>query len=283
MSGNMCGMSGSPPFDPGLFSAEQPVPYEAVNSGGNPRFLLTCDHASRAVPRHMAGLGLAVADLARHIAWDIGAAEVTRHMAEYLDAPAFLAGYSRLVIDCNRPLTSPTSIPKISDGTEIPANRGVTEREAAARAETVFWPYHRQISATLDRRIAADEAPILVAMHSFTPKLADGGAPRPWHIGLLFEHDARLVAPLRAAFQALVPDICIGENEPYAIIGPSDYSIPAHGQARGLPHIEIEIRQDLIDTPEGAQLWAGRIAQALQTAHAENGPFEIISPVNLRT
>ncbi len=279
-------MANSSPFDRALLGADDPPPFTSLNPAGGPRFVLSCDHASPAVPRHMAGLGLGERDLNRHIAWDIGAAEVTGHLARLLDAPAYLAGYSRLVIDCNRPLTSPTSIPPMSDGSEIPANRNVSPDEAAARAEALFWPYHRRIAGVLDDLIAgvADggEAPIFVAMHSFTPEL-DGGTPRPWQIGLLFEHDARLVAPLRASFQALVPDICIGENEPYAIIGPSDYSIPEHGQNRGLPHIEIEIRQDLIDTPEGAQLWAGRVAEALQSVRTEHGPFEIFPSVNPKT
>lgn len=274
----MTAMRQAPPFDPSLLDAEDPPPFTRLNSGGRPRILLTCDHASRAVPGHMDGLGLAAGDLSRHIAWDIGAAEVTRHLAERLDAPAFLAGYSRLVIDCNRPLTSPTSIPQLSDGSEIPANRAVSGREAAARADHLYWPYHRQISGTLDRLLGAGEIPIFVAVHSFTPRL-DGGAARPWHIGLLWEHDGRLVAPLHAAFSDLVPGICIGHNEPYAIVGPSDYSIPEHGQKRGLPHIEIEIRQDLIASPNGVKLWAGRIAEALETVRDREGPFELLAPV----
>jgi predicted N-formylglutamate amidohydrolase len=272
----MTAMSDAPPFDPARLDANDPPPFTRLNPEGGPRFLLTCDHASRAVPRHMQGLGLAADDLSRHIAWDIGAGEVTRHLAERLDAPAFLAGYSRLVIDCNRPLTSPTSIPPVSDGSEILANQGVTAAEATTRAEALFWPYHRQVAGALDRLIAGGEIPIFVAIHSFTPQL-DGGLQRPWHIGLLWEHDGRLVAPLQAAFSALVPGICIGDNEPYAIVGPSDYSIPEHGQRRGLPHIEIEIRQDLIDTPEGATLWAGRVAEALETACADHGPFKILA------
>lgn len=272
----MTAMSDSPPFNPARLDANDPPPFTRLNPEGGARFLLTCDHASHAVPGHMKGLGLTADDLSRHIAWDIGAAEVTRHLAERLNAPAFLAGYSRLVIDCNRPLTSPTSIPALSDGSEIPANRAVSATEAAARAEALFWPYHRQTAGTLDRLIADGETPLFVAVHSFTPQL-NGGDARPWHIGLLWEHDGRLVAPLQAAFSALVPGICIGDNEPYAIVGPSDYSIPEHGQKRGLPHIEIEIRQDLIDTPEGAALWAGRVAEALETALADHGPFEILA------
>ena len=276
MSGNMTAMSNSPPFDPARLDANDPPPFTQLNPEGGSRFLLTCDHASRAVPGHMRGLGLAAGDLSRHIAWDIGAAIVTRHLAEWLDAPAFLAGYSRLVIDCNRPLTSPTSIPPVSDGSEIPANRAVSVAEAAARADALFWPYHRQIAGALDRLIAGGEVPLFVTVHSFTPQLS-GGEARPWHIGLLWEHDGRLVAPLQEAFSTLVPGICIGDNEPYAIVGPSDYSIPEHGQKRGLPHIEIEIHQDLIASPEGAELWARRVAEALEIALTDHGPFEILA------
>ncbi len=274
----MPAMPDSPPFDPSLLNSEDPPPFSVCNAEGQPQFILTCDHASPAIPRHMNGLGLAEHDLSRHIAWDIGAAEVTRQLSAELDAPAYFSGYSRLVIDCNRPLTSPTSIPGVSDNTPIPANQAISDDEAAARAAALYWPYHRQISGALDRLIAAREIPIFVAIHSFTPQMSDG-APRPWQIGLLFEHDRRLVAPLKEALGALVPGICIGENEPYVIDGPSDYSIPEHGQKRGLPHIEIEIRQDLIATAEGAQLWAGRIAEALQAVRQEHGPFEILSTV----
>ncbi|MDA0228604.1 MAG: N-formylglutamate amidohydrolase [Proteobacteria bacterium] len=269
-------MNDSPPFDPARLNANDPPPFTRFNPVGGSRFLLTCDHASRAVPGHMNGLGLTEGDLSRHIAWDIGAAAVTRHLAERLDATAFLAGYSRLVIDCNRPLTSPTSIPPVSDGSEIPANQGVSAVEAAARADALFWPYHRQVAGALDRLIAGGKIPLFVAVHSFTPQMS-GGEARPWQIGLLWEHDGRLVAPLQAAFSALVPGICIGDNEPYAIVGPSDYSIPEYGQKLGLPHIEIEIRQDLIDTAEGAALWAGQVAEALETALADHGPFEILA------
>lgn len=267
-------MRESPRFDPTLLDSDDPPPFALLNQSGRPRFILTCDHASAAVPRHMDRLGLTADDLDRHIAWDIGAAEVTKHLAAGLDAPAFFSGYSRLVIDCNRPLTSPTSIPSVSDNTQIPANQAMSSEEAAARAEAFYWPYHRQISRTLDNLIAGGEIPIFVAMHSFTPQMSDGAA-RPWHVGLLFEHDRRLVAPLKEALGGLVPDICIGENEPYAIIGPSDYSIPEHGQKRGLPHIEIEIRQDLIDSPEGARMWAERIGKALEMV-VDTGPSDDI-------
>jgi len=263
----------SAPFDPQLIDENDPAPYRALNTAGDPKFLLICDHASHAVPAHMARLGLSETELTRHIGWDIGAAEVTGHLTKLLNAPAFLAGYSRLLIDCNRPLTSPTSIPAVSDKTPVPANQGITEDEATARADACYWPYHNAIAAHLDALVAKDRVPLIVAVHSFTPEM-DAFA-RPWQVGLLYEHDDRLVAPLHEAFVRLKPGIVIGDNEPYAIRGPSDYSIPQHGQARGLPHIELEIRQDLIGHAAGAHEWAALIAAALTDVYAALAPFKV--------
>lgn len=260
------------PFDPARLDENDPAPYRTINPSGDPKYLLICDHASHAVPAHMNRLGLGEAELRRHIGWDIGAAEVAGHLAELLDAPAFLAGYSRLLIDCNRPLTSPTSIPPVSDKTPVPANQNVTAEQAKARADACYWPYHHAIAAHLDG--LKGQVPLIVAVHSFTPEM--DRFRRPWQLGLLYEHDDRLVAPLHNAFIRLKPDIVIGDNEPYAIQGPSDYSIPVHGQARGLPHIELEIRQDLIGHADGAQAWAGLIAQALGEVYAALAPFQVV-------
>ena len=214
----------------------------------------------------MGRLGLDRTELDRHIGWDIGAATVTESLSTRLDAPAFLAGYSRLVVDCNRPPGSPTAMPALSDGTAVPANRAVSPAEAAARTDALFRPYHDAIAACLDRAVGAGAVPILVAVHSFTPVF--GGIARPWEIGLLYEHDDRLVQPLKEALSALRPGLAIGDNEPYAIIGPSDYSIPVHGQGRGLPHIEIELRQDLIGDRTGAEAWAETLAHRAYPACA---------------
>ena len=218
-------------------------------------------------------LGLDQSELDRHIGWDIGAAMVTRSLSARLGAPAFLSGYSRLVVDCNRPLGSPTAMPPVSDGTVVPANQAISEAEATARTDALFWPYHDAIAACLDRVIGAGAVPMLIAVHSFTPVFQ--GFVRPWEIGLLYEHDDRLVQPLKDALDAVRPGLTIGDNEPYAIIGPSDYSIPVHGQGRGLPHIEFEVRQDLIGTREGAEDWAETLAAVLRRVHAELAPLAI--------
>lgn len=261
-------------FDPSRMDENDGPPYRVLNAGGDPKYLLICDHASHAVPAHMERLGLTEAELTRHIGWDIGAADVAERLTELLDAPAFLAGYSRLVIDCNRPLTSPTSIPPVSDKTAVPANQNVSAEEAKARADACYWPYHNAIAAHLDALVAEGHVPLIVAVHSFTPEM--DAFRRPWQLGLLYEHDDRLVTPLHEAFTRLKPGIVVGDNEPYAIRGPSDYSIPAYGQARGLPHIELEIRQDLIDRVASAHEWAGLIADALNEVYAALSPFQVV-------
>lgn len=258
-------MPDAPWFDVTRLGPDDPPPFSRIEAGGTaPRFVLVCDHASNAVPAHMARLGLDQAELDRHIGWDIGAAAVTESLSARLDAPAFLAGYSRLIVDCNRPPGAPTAMPAASDGTEVPANRAISPAEAEARREAFFRPYHEAIAAFLDRCLEAGATPVLVAVHSFTPVL--DGVARPWEVGLLWEHDDRLVRPLADALAALRPGLAIGHNEPYAIRGPSDYTIPVHGQGRSLPHIEIELRQDLIAKRKGAEAWAETLAAALKRA-----------------
>ncbi len=255
---------------PPLLGADDPPPYELVNPGGSAPLLLVCDHASYAVPAALHGLGLDESALRRHIGWDIGAADVTRRLAAMIDARAVLAGYSRLVIDCNRPLGSPTSIPALSDGVTIPGNAALDEAAAAARAEACFAPYHDTIEGMLDAKAAravaaspAAPAPALISMHSFTP-LFDG-FERPWHIGILWDRDDRLAKPL---MKALAADLLIhvGDNQPYSGAALTPYSTPRHAAARGYRHVTVEIRQDLIDTHHGAEIWARRMAAALREA-----------------
>jgi len=262
-------------FDPARMTPADPPPFTTVQPANpSPHWLLACDHASNTVPAHMNGLGLSAADLGRHIGWDIGAEGVARHMAAIFNATLIIAGYSRLVIDLNRPLASPTLMPALADGTEVPGNTGISDAEKAARADFFHASYHRRIADELDQRLARNEVPVLVAVHSFTPVFDN--FRRPWQLGLLYEHDARLVAPLRASLMAADPTLSIGDNEPYAIQGPSDYTIPVHGQGRGLPHIEIEIRQDLIADEAGQRYWAKLLTEALEAAVVAAAPLTII-------
>jgi predicted N-formylglutamate amidohydrolase len=246
-----------------VLAADEPPPFSVECADGRSAFLIVCDHAGRRLPRSLGTLGLDAAELSRHIAWDIGARGVAAHLARLLDAPMIAQTYSRLVIDCNRPLTSPTSIAVLSERTEIPGNRQLTEAERSARANEIFVPYHARIESEIDRRVARAEPTILVSMHSFTPVFRD--FVRPWHVGMLYNRDPRLA---RALLDLIRDDgrFVVGDNEPYAVGDGTDYSVPVHGERRGLPHIEIEIRQDLVESEAGQQEWALRFADWLPRA-----------------
>ena len=217
--------------------------------------IVTCDHASNRVPAEVNGgsLGLPDCDMNRHIAYDVGAAGVSRALAERLDGPAVLSNFSRLVIDPNRGEDDPTLVMQLYDGSVIPANRAITAEDFDWRLTQCYRPYH----AALARVIAARSRPILVAMHSFTPQLA-GRDPRPWHIGILHEKDQRLAKPMLARLRR-EPDLCVGENEPYGGHLDGD-SIDRHALVAGHPNILIEIRNDLIATADQQVHWAHRLA-----------------------
>jgi predicted N-formylglutamate amidohydrolase len=249
-----------------LLQSGEPSPVTVENAAGSSVFFLTCDHAGRAFPRRLGRLGLSEQEALRHIAWDIGIGGVGRRLSQLLDATVILQTYSRLVIDCNRDPKAPSSIPEISETTEIPGNRGLGDAERAARIETIFRPYHSAIAAALDERTAQGRHSVLVALHSFTPLFK--GIPRPWQVAVLFNRDPRLAHSLAELLRA-EGDLCVGENEPYAVSDLTDYTVPVHGERRGLPHVEIEIRQDLIAEPAGQREWAERLARLLPTAYAQ--------------
>lgn len=242
-----------------LLGGGDPPPFLVVQPAGSSPFVFTCDHASRRIPGRLGALGLADEDLERHIAWDIGIAEVARRLAERLDAFLILAGYSRLCIDANRPPGSPQSVLGSSDGTVIPGNQGLTPDDIQRREREIFHPYHDRIALELDGRPGA----VLVSLHSFTPAL--GGSARPWHAGVLYNRDARLGHPLLALLRS-EPGLEVGDNQPYAASDATDYTIHAHGERRGLAHVEIELRQDLIADETGQAIWAERLGRLLPRA-----------------
>ena len=246
-----------------LLSADEGAPFEVLERDGPSSFFVVCDHAGRLIPRALGTLGLPDGELARHIAWDIGAAGVARRLSAALGAHTVLQRYSRLVVDCNRPLNAPDSIAARSERTAIPGNQGVGAAAAEARAQAVFHPYHDQIRAALDGRAARGQPTVLIAMHSFTPVFMD--LPRPWQAGVLYNRDARLARALLAALRA-EGDLAVGDNQPYAASAQTDYSIIEHGERRGLLHVELEIRQDLIADEQGQTAWAQRLARLLPAA-----------------
>jgi predicted N-formylglutamate amidohydrolase len=251
---------------PALLEPGEPAPVTLENEAGNSVFFLACDHAGRAFPRRLGTLGLPEHETWRHIAWDIGIDGVGRELSWLMDAAVVLQTYSRLVVDCNRDPEVPSSIPQISETTEIPGNHGLGKAERAARVDAIFRPYHDAIAAALDRRRAEGRASVLVALHSFTPVFKS--VARPWHVAVLFNRDSRLAHPLAELLRA-EGGLIVGENEPYAVSDLTDYTVPVHGERRGLPHVEIEIRQDLIARPEGQREWAERLARLLPAAYAQ--------------
>ena len=240
-----------------LGSTEVPPVHEQNATGRSP-FLLTSDHYGRLIPRVLGDLGLPESELTRHIAWDIGIAGVAEALSGHLDAHLVAQRYSRLVIDCNRPPTAPSSIPIVSEATTIPGNEGLAREEAEARRRQIFDPYHRRIDEVIDARLAAGMPTVLVSLHSFTPVYA--GIVRPWHVGTLYHRDTRL-PPLLLNLLRGEADLVVGDNEPYAVSDETDYTIPVHGEARGLMNSGIEIRQDLIADQVGQSEWAERLAR----------------------
>ena len=230
-------------------------------SGSSP-FVLFCDHASNFVPAELHDLGLPPSELARHIAWDIGAAGVTEVLSEIFDAAAVLCGTSRLVIDCNRHLDAPTLIPEVSDGTVIPGNLHLDDAARANRIERWFRPYHDAVEAIFLAREARGVPSIAISIHSMTPSLA--GVPRPWQISLSSHLDRTLADPLLASLRR-PGDVVVGDNQPYNLDPKMDYSTPFHAIRRGLPHLQVEFRQDEIADRASQHRWAVRFREALRS------------------
>lgn len=250
--------------DIALLDHDEPHPVRVHREDGSSPFFLTCDHAGKRIPRKLGDLGLPAHELERHIAWDIGALATSVHLSGRLNATLVEQVYSRLVVDCNRKRQMPSFITEVSETTEIPGNMNLHEDHVSAREREIHTPYHDQIVDLMDHRQRSGRPNVLIAMHSFTPVFK--GEKRPWHIGLLYNRDDRLAAILHDVFSE--HDVVVGDNEPYAISDDSDYGIPVHGEDRGIPHIEFEIRQDLITDSRGQQQWAALLAEVLQQALA---------------
>lgn len=233
---------------------------EVLNEDCLSPFVLTCEHASNYLPEEYDGLGLRGSDLVEHIAWDIGAAELTRRLSERLNAAAFLGTYSRLLVDLNRPLESDTSIPRRSEATDIPGNLHLDERERQRRAKLIFEPFHERLAECLRKREAKRRRTMILAVHSFVPVFL--GKPRPWHAGVLFGKAQgfaeRLMSELR-----LDTKLIVGSNVPYSITDDGDYTVPVHGDMRRNPAVLLEIRHDLISHEQGLLEWTDRLVRAV--------------------
>lgn len=249
----------TPAAEPRPFADPPPVTVE--NEAGASPVLLVCEHASRFVPAAYDGLGLSEADLSRHIAWDIGAGALARALSRRLDATLVLGNYSRLLVDCNRPLASPTLMPAVAETTRVPGNEGLDAAERERRIAGIFRPFQAAVAGCLDARAARGRASVVVGVHSFTPVFQ--GVSRPWHAGVLYGRARDFGERLLAALGG--PSGTLAANEPYRI-DDEDYTVPVHGDARGLDAVLVEVRNDLIAQDAGVQAWTERLADALEAS-----------------
>ncbi|MGD8358698.1 MAG: N-formylglutamate amidohydrolase [Lysobacterales bacterium] len=243
-----------------LIGPGDPPPFMTYNDHGRASVLLVADHASPFFPAAMNQLGLADWVLEKHVAWDIGSDKLTRYLADALDAQAVLAGFSRLIIDPNRRLDDPTAFMEVSDGVAIPGNLQLDDRQRQQRIDSFFRPYHRAIEDRLARFRARGVVPAMISLHTCTPVF--DRVVRPWHIGVLWDKDPRIPVPLMEKLREM-DGLCVGDNEPYSGRHPHDFTIDFHAESAGLPHVGIEVRQDLVADEAGARRWAGILAEAL--------------------
>ncbi len=241
-----------------LLGPNDPQPFEIINRDGKAQLLLVCDHASRRIPESLGDMGLPAAEFDRHIAYDIGAEAITRILSRTLDAPAVIAGYSRLVLDLNRPPGHPESIPEISDRTVVPANQNLSEADKDARIAELHDPYHEAVSHTMAHIWNRGPAPALFSVHSFTPNYGD--EIRPWDVGLLWKRDRRIAGPMMEMFRARGMDV--GSNVPYSALDMA-FTIDAHAGAAGLSTCVLEIRQDQVADDAGVERWAQILTEDL--------------------
>lgn len=263
-------MTASPPsVAVPLLGPDDPPPFVRHNAAAAGSLVLLCDHASNRVPAALHGLGLPATDLGSHFGWDIGAATVARTVADRMAAPAVFCGYSRLVIDCNRPIDAPDSIVAQIDGRPVPGNRDLDAGARAGRIDGIFRPYHAAIAGLLDDRAGRGLAHRLVCMHSFTPVF--GGLARPWHVGISYGRCDGFARALLAVLRR-DPSLVVGEHEPYPVEAASDVAVPVHGDGRDSDAVLIEIRQDLLADDDAALHWGLRMAEALALAQSEADP-----------
>ncbi len=247
-------------FSDKLLKEHELPAFECVHFADRP-IIINCEHASNRIPEKLENLGLAEEFLQTHIAWDIGAGELCKRIALNLDATAMYCNYSRLVVDCNRNLKDPTAFIEVSDHIIVPGNQSLSAADQLARADAIFDPYHKKLKFELDRHTIADNTPVLIAIHSFTPAL-NQQEQRPWHVGILWDKDPRLPEQLLEALN-LEPNLIVGDNQPYSGKHFADYTIDHHAEENGYAHVCIEIRQDLLENEKGIQEWSERLSRIL--------------------
>lgn len=255
-------MQASPPL-----SQRDPVVLHRAHGQG--ALLLLCEHASAHIPPHYAGLGLSPADRERHIAWDLGALDLSLALSALLDVPLVAATHSRLLIDLNRDPNAADSIVLSSEDTRIPGNQDLSLAERRLRRQWLYEPFHNAVDQLIDTRLGAGQSTAVLSIHSFTPRYR--GVLRPWHAGVIAQRDLRLGTALLKGLRQ-DPALTVGDNEPY---GPHDgvyHSAERHGEQRGLPCAMLEVRHDLLATPEGVRAWAERLAEVIRIQWLEPQP-----------
>lgn len=255
-----------------LLAAYEPEVYQRIQFNAESQIVLCCDHASNRIPDSLENLGLTEDQLNEHIAWDIGAAQLTTRLAKKLDCTAILNNYSRLVVDCNRYLSDPSAFAQKTDQIVVPGNVELNELDKATRAEAIYYRYHREIRKELESRIHTNSAPVLISIHSFTPQLR-GQAKRDFHVGVLWDKDGRIPLPLLKKLR-MDNDLIVGDNQPYSGKDMADYTIDHHAEAKGLAHVSIEIRQDLISHESGLNTWVDRLSEAFYSIFADKSVFQ---------
>jgi len=246
-----------------VLTPADPAPFLEERTDGSSDFLITVDHAANRIPVALGDLGVSASERQRHIAWDIGALGIARGLSERLDATLIATNYSRLVIDCNRDPSVPSSMPTLSEYTPIPGNENLDGPARHARAEEIFRPYQQRIADLIDQRRDAGRATILVCQHSMTDLYK--GIRRAMHAAILYNRDRRFAGAVLDALRA-EPGLIVADNEPYFVSDETDYTVPVHAERRGLLHVEIEVRQDLVTTASGQAEWADRLSRALMNA-----------------
>ncbi len=249
-----------------MLGPEDPPPFTVLNPDSTRPVLFVCDHAANRVPAALDNLGLTEAQRQTHIGWDIGAEALTRLLAERFKACAVLTTYSRLVVDSNRAPGDPAAIPVVSDGVLVPGNRDLDDGAAEQRTDALFWPYHHAIADRIAHLWRHGPPPALVAMHTCTPVM--DGFERPWHFGLLYNHDDRMARAMLTALAERDPSLCLGDNLPYSgkQVG---FTVNTHAEPAGLPNLGVEVRQDLVGDPAGVAHWGGLFGDALEKVLAD--------------
>lgn len=252
-----------------LLGRGEPAPVRVENPRGRAKCVIVCDHASNRVPKALGTMGLKKAELKKHIAWDPGTEDIGYYLSKKMDAALVLANYSRLVVDLNRGEDAPECMRAESDHIRIPANEGLTAAQKKQRIGEIFNPYHKVLGAQLKRHIDKGVAPLLLSLHSFTPEM--DGFKRPWHIGVLWNKEEGIAKRLVESLRKNNPDLRIGDNEPYSLkaANVTKNTISTHAEARGLPYVIVEFRQDLVGTKAGARKWAEIFLQSLAPVIAD--------------